>query len=73
MSIATQNDVDGHDTEARLRRECRCWSGALHELPLKVNARPYRSTATQNDADGHDTDVSNRRSSMGVRRSTSCR
>ena len=30
--------------------------GALHELPLKVIARPLSPTAAQNDADGHDTD-----------------
>jgi hypothetical protein len=31
--------------------------GALHPLPLNVNALPAPSTATQNDADGHDTDL----------------
>ncbi len=31
-------------------------AGALHELPLKVNAFPLLSTATQNDVDGHDTE-----------------
>ncbi len=57
-STATQNDADGHETDMGVLPVPSIFTGALHELPLNVNALPSVSTATQNDADAHDTALS---------------
>jgi hypothetical protein len=51
-----QKDADGHDTDLRgpllsMR------TGALHEVPLRVSARPLESTAAQKDADAQETEL----------------
>ena len=55
-STAAQNDADGHDTE-RKKGRCRIeaaeqWVGALHALPLNVNAS---SVAVHGDAERRQT------------------
>lgn len=55
LSAATQNNGDAHETELSELSVVSTWTGALHELPLKVSAYPAKPTAAQNDDDGHDT------------------
>jgi hypothetical protein len=62
-SLATQNDVDGHDTPCRtvrppwtvLSRLARVHVDAPPVGFVDVSTFPYPSTAAQNDADAHDT------------------
>jgi hypothetical protein len=53
-STATQNDADEQETEMRGFVPLTP-TGALHELPLNLNACPVESTAAQNEGDGHET------------------
>jgi hypothetical protein len=57
LSTAAQKDDEGHDTELS-SPTLSIWTGALHELPLNLSARPFPSTAMQNDAETHDTSLS---------------
>src|SRR3954470_16972302 len=56
-SVATQNDDDGHETEAPSLPPYTAVE-FVHELPLYVSASPLSPTAAQNEADGQDTEVS---------------
>jgi hypothetical protein len=64
LLTATQNDVDGHDTEFSLLASM--LAGVLHVLPLYIATSPAWSTAAQNEADGHETDVAWNAGSTGA-------